>query len=99
MNSSKNKLKNLTHPKCKLGTHLDTVIKANVCVLAFSFLFFFFFENVHYGSRVGRGAFFCFSSEFRALLTHKYFIQGGKKKKPLKLGPTVLFTHLKIILL
>ena len=81
MNNNKNELKNLTHPKCTLGTHLDTADKGQCLRFGIFLSFLFFFENVHYGSYVGREErFFCFSSEFRALLTHKYFIQGGKKK-------------------
>ena len=60
---------------------------------------FFFWKNVHCGSRAGRERrFFCFFSKSRVL-----FIGPTstllKKKKTLKLDLTVLFTYLKIILL
>ena len=62
--------------------------------------FLFFFENVHCGSRAGREErFFAFSVGPAHCLQDPQILYSKKKKKTLRLGSTILFTHLKIILL
>ena len=73
-------------------------IQFEFCVCIF-LLFFFFFLLLHPFQRRKNSLFTYYLTLFRYCLrtvhgTHSHFIQ-----KKLKMGPTVLFTHLKIILL
>ena len=77
-----------------LGVGLDPHLS-----FAFAF-FFFFFPLLHAFQREQNSLFMYYLTLFTHCFgtvhgTHSHFIQ----KKILKMGPTVLFTHLKIILL
>ena len=83
-------------PKWTFSKCLDR----NYCVWRFGFCFFFFFffsftcfQLLETNFTVHVLQQYCLCTVYG---THRHFIQ---KKKFLKLGPTVLFTHLKIILL
>ena len=91
-----------TYTKWVFGSTLSCVSR-----LCFPFFFFFFFVIIHLQQLLGDYALFIYYSLlFVQLFTtvcatvHYYLCNIHQKKKYiLKIGPTILFTHLKIILL
>ena len=92
-------------PNCSIrlfSARLDSAFSAESCVAFFLFFFFFFaFTSFKLETKFTvHETYVTVHALFRYCLytvheTHSHFIQ----KKILKIGPTVLFTYLKIILL
>ena len=84
--------------KFTLSTRFDTAASASIYVLAFSFFLFFLRTCTVGPMQEEKNIFFVFPMGPVHCLQDLQILYSGKKKT-LKLGPIVLFIHLKIILL